>query len=87
MLNAGQAFADEQVVARKLKLNQPLAPESIAKTDINSIATVASPLRLMDTPAVVHRPPPALGEHTVEVLAGLGLGPAAIEQLRNASVV
>ena len=83
----GQAFADEQVVARKLKLNQPLAPESIAKTDINSIATVASPLRLMDTPAVVHRPPPALGEHTVEVLAGLGLGPAAIEQLRNASVV
>jgi crotonobetainyl-CoA:carnitine CoA-transferase CaiB-like acyl-CoA transferase len=83
----GQAFADEQVVARKLKLNQPLAPESIAKTDINSIATVASPLRLMDTPAVVHRPPPALGEHTVEVLAGLGLHPAAIEHLRNASVV
>jgi crotonobetainyl-CoA:carnitine CoA-transferase CaiB-like acyl-CoA transferase len=67
--------------------NVPLAPESIAKRAINSIATVASPLRLMDTPAVVHRPPPALGEHTVEVLAGLGLGPAAIEQLRHAGVV
>ena len=85
--SVGQAFADEQVVARKLKLNQPLAPETIEHTAIHSIATVASPLRLVDTPAVVHRPPPALGEHTVEVLTGLGFGTAAIENLRNAGVV
>ena len=85
--SVGQAFADEQVVARKLKLNQPLAPENIELTAITSIATVASPLRLMDTPAVVHRPPPALGEHTIEVLTGLGFGTAAIEKMRNAGVV
>ncbi len=83
----GQAFADEQVVARKLKLNQPLALETIAHTAITSIATVASPLRLMDTPAVVLRPPPALGEHTNEVLAGLGLDAVAIAALRHQSVV
>ena len=85
--SVGQAFADEQVVARKLKLNQPLALENIELTAITSIATVASPLRLMDTPAVVHRPPPALGEHTIEVLTGLGFGTAAIEKMRNAGVV
>jgi crotonobetainyl-CoA:carnitine CoA-transferase CaiB-like acyl-CoA transferase len=85
--SVGQAFADEQVIARGLKLNQPLALETIKYTAITSIATVASPLRLMDTPAVVCRPPPALGEHTDEVLAGLGLDPAAIAALRHQSVV
>jgi len=82
-----QAFADEQVVARKLKLNQPLALETIEHTAITSIASVASPLRLVDTPAVVRRPPPALGEHTDAVLTGLGLSAAAIAALRHQSVV
>ncbi len=85
--SVGQAFADEQVLARKLKLNQPLALETIAHTAIHSIATVASPLRLVDTPAVVHRPPPALGEHTDAVLAGLGLDAVAIAGLRDRCVV
>ena len=39
-------------------------------------ATVASPLRLMATPPVLRRAPPALGEHTDEVLAELGLDAA-----------
>ena len=85
--SVGQAFADEQVIARGLRINQPLALEIIEHTAITSIATVASPLRLMDTPAVVHRPPPALGEHTEAVLGGLGLNPAAIAALRNRGIV
>jgi crotonobetainyl-CoA:carnitine CoA-transferase CaiB-like acyl-CoA transferase len=48
---------------------------------------VASPLRLMDTPPVLRRAPPLLGEHTDEVLAGLGLDAAAIAQLRISGVV
>ncbi|MEY4883119.1 MAG: hypothetical protein RIS34_973 [Pseudomonadota bacterium] len=83
----GQAFADAQVKARGLKVNQPLAPAVIAQTAIESIASVASPLRLMDTPPVLHRPPPALGEHTDEVLAGLGLDAAQRAALRQAGVV
>ena len=83
----GQAFADEQVLARKLMVNQAVAPESTAYAAIESIATVASPLRLMDTPAVLHRAPPALGEHTDAVLAGLGLDAAAIADLRHKSVI
>ena len=82
-----QAFADAQVVARGLKINQPLAPVIADSTAITSIASVASPLRMLDTPPVLHRPPPALGEHTDAVLAGLGLDAAAITRLRDQGVV
>ena len=82
-----QAFADEQVLARNLKLNQPLSPDAKAKTAIESIATVASPLRLIDTPPVLHRAPPLLGEHTDEVLSALGLNAAAVSALRARGVV
>ncbi len=83
----GQAFDDAQVQARGLKLNQPLAPAVIAQTAIESIATVASPLRLMDTPPVLRRAPPMLGEHTEEVLLGLGLSAERIAVLREGGVL
>ena len=83
----GQAFADAQVQARGLKLNQPLAPAIIDDTAIESIASVASPLRLSATPPVLHRPPPMLGEHTDEVLAGLGLAADVVAGLRAQGVV
>jgi crotonobetainyl-CoA:carnitine CoA-transferase CaiB-like acyl-CoA transferase len=83
----GQAFDDAQVLARGLIVTQPLAPAVQAQSAIQSIASVASPLRLMDTPPVLHRAPPALGEHTDEVLAGLGLDAQAIAALRLAGVV
>jgi len=83
----GQAFADAQVQARGLKLNQPLARATIDDTAIESIASVASPLRLSATPPVLHRPPPMLGEHTDEVLAGLGLAADVVAGLRAQGVV
>jgi formyl-CoA transferase len=83
----GQAFADAQVQARGLKLNQALAPAVIDGTAIESIASVASPLRLSATPAVLHRAPPMLGEHTDEVLAGLGLAADVVAGLRAQGVV
>ena len=83
----GQAFADAQVQARGLKLNQALAPAIIDDTAIESIASVASPLRLSRTPPVLHRAPPMLGEHTDEVLAGLGLAADVVAGLRAQEVV
>ena len=83
----GQAFADAQVKARGLKLNQALAPATINSTAIETIASVASPLRLGATPPVLHRAPPMLGEHTDEVLAGLGLAADAVAGLRAQGVV
>jgi len=51
------------------------------------VRTVASPLRLQSTPPVLHRAPPALGEHTDEVLAELGLDARQIDGLRQRHIV
>jgi crotonobetainyl-CoA:carnitine CoA-transferase CaiB-like acyl-CoA transferase len=87
----GQAFADEQVKARHLEVKQPvnsaLAGVLSAKTAIKSISSVASPLRLTATPPVLLRAPPALGEHTDEVLREMGMSAEAIEALRVSGVV
>jgi len=83
----GQAFADAQVQARGLVVKQAVEAAGEAQAAIKNIATVASPLRLKDTPPVLRRAPPALGEHTDEVLAGLGLDVAAIAALHASGVV
>jgi formyl-CoA transferase len=82
-----QAFADPQVHARNLVVNQAVALSDSAQEATKIIATVASPLRLNDTPPVLRHAPPALGEHTDVVLTELGLDVIAIAQLRQAGVV
>jgi len=54
------------------------------------IKFVGTPVKLSDAPAPSARTlrrAPALGEHTAEVLAGLGLGAAELERLRADSVI
>jgi formyl-CoA transferase len=72
---------------RGLKITQPTSAEAQALTSVSTISSVASPLRLMATPPVLRNPPPALGEHTVEVLAEMGLGAAQIAALQAGRVV
>ena len=79
----GQAFDDPQVAARGLVLDQPTAPGS----EVPAIRTVASPIRLSENPALVRNAPPNLGEHTDEVLAGLGIDEAGRAALLKAGVV
>ncbi len=83
----GRAFDDAQVKARGLVVTQPREAHLVAQDGITTIRSVASPMRLMDTPPVVHRAPPALGEHTEQVLAELGLDSAEVAALRSAGVV
>jgi formyl-CoA transferase len=59
----------------------------VAQDGIAAVRGVASPMRLVDTPPVLRRPPPALGEHTDDVLGELGLDAAAIAALRAGGVV
>ncbi|WP_431274547.1 CaiB/BaiF CoA transferase family protein [Variovorax ureilyticus] len=79
----GQAFDDEQVKARGLAVTLPRN----AGDGIESITGVASPLRLQATPPVLRNAPPALGQHTDEVLAELGIDPQRRAALRDAGVV
>jgi formyl-CoA transferase len=79
----GQAFEDPQVKARGLAIRLPRNTGD----GIASIAGVASPLRLADTPPVLKHAPPALGQHTTEVLSEMGLTAAELADLRSAGVV
>jgi len=65
----GQAFDDVQVKARGLAVSLPRN----AGDGIDRIVGVASPLRLSATPPVLRHAPPALGQHTDEVLAEWGI--------------
>jgi crotonobetainyl-CoA:carnitine CoA-transferase CaiB-like acyl-CoA transferase len=76
-----QVFADPQAVARGLERQVPHAT-------CGAIPTVASPLRLSDSPVAYDRGPPLLGEHTAAVLAEkLGLDAGDCARLKEAGVV
>lgn len=74
ILNVDQVFAHPQVLAREMRLRVP--HRKIAALDMAGV-----PVKLSETPAQIRRGPPTLGEHTKEVLAEFGLGPADIEHL------
>lgn len=82
-----QAFADAQVQARGLAIEQVRSPQAVVAEGVPVVRSVASPLRLSATPPVLKRAPPVLGEHTDDVLAELGLDAARIAALREAGVV
>jgi len=90
-----RAFADPQVQARGLVQNQRVAPveyaqaapETIANASCESIRTVASPIRLSAAPVQLRYPPPALGEHTKNVLTELGLDAGQIQDLQTRGIV
>ena len=78
-----QAFDDPQVQARGIRKALPRdAGDGIAQ-----IATVASPMRRSATPVSYRNAPPALGQHTQQVLQELGLSPEEITALQSAKVV
>ncbi len=83
-----QAFDDPQVKARGLAVTLPRWKAGEEAGDgVEHITGVASPLRLSATPPVLRNAPPALGQHTDEVLREMGLDAARIAALRAQGVV
>ena len=78
-----QAFDDPQVKARGIAVEMPRAMGD----DIETISTIASPLRLSTNPATLRSAPPTLGQHTSAVLAKLGISNAEQRALRERGVV
>ena len=88
--HVGQAFDDEQVRARGLRIEQDRYPDGQlpAGESINRVVSTASPLRLSDTPVTLRHAPPALGQHTDEVLRErLGLDAQQLQELRAKGVL
>ena len=78
--NIDQVFADEQV--KHLGIAQGLEKAGKGRIDY-----VGQPVVLSRTPSSIKAHPPALGEHTDEVLAELGIDKAEIARLRAERVV
>ena len=82
-----QAFDDAQVKARGLAVSLPRWKDGEVGDGVTHITGVASPLRLSATPPVLRNAPPALGQHTDEVLRDLGLDAERIAALRAAKAI
>ena len=79
--NYQQVFADPHVIHRGIKVDTPYEDGSI-------ISTIASPLRLQNTPPQYNRPPPKLGDSNFEILNQLlGYSVESIEQLKKEKIV
>ena len=70
----GTVFADPHLAARGLFVDLP-------HPVLGSVRAIGSPLHLSDTPPVMRRAAPLLGEHTREVLTEAGLPAADIDGL------
>jgi crotonobetainyl-CoA:carnitine CoA-transferase CaiB-like acyl-CoA transferase len=75
-----QFIADPHVRAREIVIELPDA-------EMGSVPMHAVVPRLSGTPGDIRTPAPALGEHNHEILGGLGLSGAAIDELRSRKVI
>jgi crotonobetainyl-CoA:carnitine CoA-transferase CaiB-like acyl-CoA transferase len=75
-----EVFEDPQIKHMRI-------PKEIDHPKMGKSNLVGSPINLSDTPAQFFRPAPLLGEHTEEILTGLGYGREAIEELRTSGVI
>jgi crotonobetainyl-CoA:carnitine CoA-transferase CaiB-like acyl-CoA transferase len=76
----GDAFTDPQVRHNRMV-------EALEHPKAGTIMVPGVPVKMSATPGRISAPPPMLGQHTDEVLRGLGYDDAAIAALRASSVI
>ena len=80
--NVAEAFADPQTLARGMRIELAAPGVKGGKTP-----SVRSPLRIDGENYAAPRPAPRLGQHTTELLAGVGLSAAEIAAMRERGIV
>jgi crotonobetainyl-CoA:carnitine CoA-transferase CaiB-like acyl-CoA transferase len=80
ILDVLAAFASPEAQARQMTVD-------VEHPALGVLRLAGIPIEFAETPGAIRTPPPLLGEHTDEILAGLGLEPADIERLRSDGVV
>jgi crotonobetainyl-CoA:carnitine CoA-transferase CaiB-like acyl-CoA transferase len=80
VLSMAEAFGHAQTAAREMV-------SQITTAAGEQIAQLGSPYKLSETPPRMHRAAPALGEHTDELIAALGVGASERERLREAGAI
>jgi formyl-CoA transferase len=80
ILNYEQVLSDPHTIAREMVID-------IEHPRAGRIKSLGSPVKLSKSPLGTPRPAPLLGEHTDEVLAGFGVEPERVAELRERGVV
>jgi crotonobetainyl-CoA:carnitine CoA-transferase CaiB-like acyl-CoA transferase len=76
----GDVLADPQVRAREMVVE-------VEHSRVGKTPAIGLPIKFSDTPGSVRRPAPVMGEHTDDVLAGLGYSADEITRLRKEGAV
>jgi crotonobetainyl-CoA:carnitine CoA-transferase CaiB-like acyl-CoA transferase len=76
----GEMLADPQVAAREMVLE-------VEHPRAGRVKALGMPIKFSETPGEVVRAAPLLGEHTREILAGLGYTPVEIDRLQQEGAV
>ncbi|MGH2352589.1 MAG: CaiB/BaiF CoA transferase family protein, partial [Chloroflexota bacterium] len=80
VLGPGEVFHHSQAVANGIV-------ETVQHPILGTVQVVGSPVKLSATPATIRTPPPAIGEHTREILAEAGFTPEEQDALFRDGVV